>query len=95
MSEREALRMIDDVEYCYNAPKQFFETVRRALEKQIPKKPALIESRELVTEDPFKTQIVGVFTCPCCGEKIMYRQIVKRCLECGQAIDWGVVYTCR
>lgn len=61
-----------------------------ALEKQIPKKPKEVESRELFNPKyPLMAITVTTFNCPCCGEKIMFRTAVKRCLDCGQAIDWS------
>lgn len=67
-----------------------FECGIKALEKQIPKKPKEVESRELFNPKyPLMAITVTTFNCPCCGEKIMFRTAVKRCLDCGQAIDWS------
>lgn len=61
-----------------------------SLEKQTAKKPKEIIKRQVYDpEKPYATIDVTQFTCPCCDGKVMFRKTVKRCLECGQLLDWG------
>lgn len=65
--------------------------INEALEKQIPKKPKNRRIRTLYGDSKYHTQMVEEFTCPCCEERIMFRVNIKRCLVCGQAINWNEV----
>lgn len=95
MTNKEAIETIKIAiaEAEWNYPMDYtvaFEKATEALEKQIPKKPKEVESRELFNPKyPLMAITVTTFNCPCCSEKIMFRTAVKRCLECGQAIDWS------
>ena len=67
--------------------KEFAEECKSALEKQIAKKPELIEGK--------------MWTCPCCDNNLMHKRLkyptelmplsegLPYCLSCGQKIDWG------
>lgn len=63
--------------------------VIECIEKQIPKKPLSIRTRDLVTKQPKRNRIVLEFQCPCCKDFIICDYEIKRCIECGQAIDWS------
>ena len=67
--------------------KEAFGMGIKALEKQIAKKPELIEGK--------------MWTCPCCDNNLMHKWLkyptelmplsegLPYCLSCGQKIDWG------
>lgn len=68
-------------------PYEDMEMAIQALEKQIPKKPKLIEDK--------------MWTCPVCNNNLLNKWIkyptelmpkskgFPRCMSCGQAIDWS------
>ena len=58
---------------------QFMQTALFAIEKQIKKKP-LKKTLEYNGE---------YGECPCCGRIVNDFDNIKRCPECGQAIDWS------
>ena len=53
-----------------------YRTARKALEKQIPKKPLIV---------PMEESRIHTFKCPACGSY----QVQRRCDDCGQLLDWG------
>lgn len=67
-----------------------------ALEKQIPKKPTkrnitIADETDYFTDEVISTKEVRVPVCPNCGNDpraILNIPYPKRCLVCGQALDW-------
>lgn len=76
-------------------------TLKEAVEKQIPKKPAIYKD----TRDWFDlngnvtgTYETDVIECPVCGEYLLdlaafteYQEILNYCNRCGQALDFSEV----
>lgn len=99
MTYEEAIREIEWIkERGFVADKGIIGTERivracdmaiECVEKQIPKKPKNRRIRTLYGDSKYHTQMVEEFTCPCCDERIMFRVTIKRCLVCGQALDWS------
>ena len=92
MTNEEAIQRIDDVlssDYHYDETLDYqltsddfewLEKAKKALEKQIPKKPNIHgyrEGREINTIS---------YTCPVCNNHIGRD---KFCKHCSQALDWG------
>ncbi len=96
MTVEEAIKSIDDVlnsDYYYDESIgyqmtsddfEWLEKSKKALEKQMPKKPTL--------RDKY------YFYCPCCNEDLAIQEEdmsiysmtpPKYCLHCGQALDWS------
>lgn len=88
MTEIEAKEWLEYIVYV-EAPKTQRAMLLgiKALEKQIAKKPELIEGK--------------MWTCPCCDNNLMHKWLkyptelmplsegLPYCLSCGQKIDWG------
>ena len=53
----------------------------KALEKQIPKKPKLIEEQYI--------RYSMNYICPECGKRFSGTGIADYCYHCGQALDWS------
>lgn len=84
MTNEEALNQINSTNPFMqgsNKQEEYFNVIRKAIEKQIPKKPrASFQS--------------GFFWCPSCGRAIKRRiedsKInISYCPFCGRALDWG------
>lgn len=58
----------------------FAETIKKALEKQIPKKPIPSEKRHI--------RYSMNYTCPSCGKEFSGTGIADYCYHCGQKILW-------
>ena len=80
-----AINDLDNLRSCESISSNHFKEVHgnnlelaiSALEKQIPKKPILMQLSE------------PEYMCEC-GMKYWRKGGVKYCIECGQAIDWSV-----
>lgn len=59
----------------------------KALEKQMPKKPRIIEEERQVDVD--KWALFDICHCPICGNEMEYMNEWEFCWKCGQAIDWS------
>lgn len=105
MTNEEAIKKIDDVlssDYHYDETLgyqltsddfEWLEEAKKALEKQIPKKPKRVD-KNYVFDGNWKK------ICPCCGVTLMERittkdesypvhyNMTKHC-KCGQALDWS------
>lgn len=84
--------ILKNVNYCletgftmYLSTKEDVQTVKNALEKQIPKKP--------IKKDIGKLKIPNTAFCPICDNPVIkdeadnYEQAY--CCYCGQALDWS------
>lgn len=69
-----------------NAKKCFWFIVKRALDKQIPKKPVDIE----VVGTYKDGEIIAIGKCPVCFEHIGSATSKHGCCNCLQALDWSV-----
>lgn len=86
--------ILKNVNYCletgftmYLSTKEDVQTVKNALEKQIPKEPDLIGDGY----DDNGNLIYDTWICPCCQtEYELDYDDYKFCPECGQAIDRSV-----
>lgn len=71
--------------------------MQRATAKQIPKKPTkrnitIADETDYFTDEVISTKEVRVPVCPNCGNDpraILNTPYPKRCLVCGQALDWS------
>lgn len=84
MKYEDALKIVD----THNTDGDFWSTVKKAVEKQIPRKP--IVSKE---EGP-RGLIFSEFSCPVCNNTFEEDFILNEyghCDYCGQAIDWSEV----
>ena len=84
MKASEAIEIIRiaATEVEWNYPMNYaiaFETAIAALEKQVPKKP--LDKTMEYNGDYGK--------CPCCGRTVSDYDELKRCSDCGQALDWS------
>ena len=86
--------ILKNVNYCletgftmYLSTKEDVQTVKNALEKQIPKKPDMWGDGY----DDNGNLIYDTWACPCCRtEYELDYDDYKFCPNCGQAIDWSV-----
>lgn len=83
MTYKEALEVCRDL-----PPTNYSGTCKKALEKQIPKKPTF----EGDSYDDGGNIIYDTWICPCCGDRYDVNcEIHSHCPLCGQAIDWSDV----
>lgn len=82
--------IIESINYCLECnndsiptTQKDLQTIKKALEKQIPKKPDLLGDGY----DDSGNLVYDTWTCPCC--ETLYYDDYKFCPECGQAIDWS------
>ena len=86
MTNEEAIRNITAYVYmeCLNMPEQVIKALAmasKALERQIPKKPAYIKEHNVIYFD---------WRCPCCQREYANSSHgIAYCVDCGQAIDWS------
>ena len=100
MKVKEAITYIDDVlssDYHYDETLgyqltsddiEWLEMAKKALEKQVPKKPIKLVSELLIREG-------WTYKCPTClsvcGENKYHLEVTQDefyCTQCGQALDW-------
>ena len=88
MTESEAKKEIEHNVFCntdnfeMTISKECYKTIINALDKQIPKKPIII--------DKSKYQDVIHFKCSECGSDYVQESPCDEwCPDCGQAIDWS------
>ena len=90
MTIDEAIKYAKENILAYTSKMAEFQVLAiEALEKQISKQPKSVTRKEVFDPNrPFATIDVTTLICPCCKSKIMFRKTIKRCLECGQRLDW-------
>lgn len=84
--------IIESINYCLECDndripttQEDLQTIKEALEKQIPKKPDLIGDGY----DDNGNLVYDIWICPCCETQYeLDYDDYKFCPECGQAIDW-------
>ncbi len=82
-------RVLNEDYVIYCADKETFEKVKKAVEKQIPKKPVVEDIK-----DHEGTDIDAAFRCPKCNRVVCFyaeNDIEKEYpyCHCGQALDWS------
>ena len=88
--------IIESINYCLECDndsipttQEDLQTIKEALEKQIPKKPTAhkVDVPKIKVGNGFLGKGTTVYRCPCCNELIS--RICDCCYNCGQAIDWS------
>lgn len=88
--------IIESIDYCLKCDndripttQEDLQTIKEALEKQIPKKPTAhkVDVPKIKVGNGFFGKGTTVYRCPCCNELIS--RICDCCYNCGQAIDWS------
>lgn len=81
MTYKEAFEVCRDL-----PPTNYNEVCKKALEKQMPKKPTF----EKLMMTGSGNIIYDIWICPCCGDRYEFDcEIHNHCPTCGQAIDWS------
>ena len=81
MNEQEAIRYIEQHGFISDEAK---DMAIKALEKQMPKKPRLVQRAK---------SIIEFYPCPTCSTAEKYEAVYpkqKHCTNCGQKLDWSV-----
>lgn len=69
------------VNFEYDIRKRGLTCCSVVSERDIPKKPALDDTREI--------WMTSVYICPVCGGKFTGYKLSNYCYHCGQKLDWG------
>ena len=88
--------IIESIDYCLECDndripttQEDLQTIKEALEKQIPKKPTCykVELREKKAGYEIRTEYGRSYSCPRCERFLSDRY--DWCYACGQALDWS------
>lgn len=87
MTAEKALELLNDVEFSekYQGVQEYAEMLivcKEALEKQIPKKPVVVDEEYIFEKDEWERD----YECPFCGSPYADDSF---CSCCGQKLDWS------
>lgn len=77
----------NEIKMLYNIPLKNMEMIVQALEKQIPKKPTIIDYKKYIGTLKNAEFLRDAYWCPNCRQAIKCGTF---CNKCGQRLDWIV-----
>lgn len=95
MTNEEALNQINSTNPFMqgsNKQEEYFDMIRKAIEKQIPKKPQYVDTRfrhhgRKISDG---SSLDKCYKCPNCNSHIFHVFDTEKCCQyCGQALDWS------
>lgn len=95
MTNEEALNQINSTNPFMqgsNKQEEYFDMIRKAIEKQIPKKPQYVDTRfrhhgRKISDG---SSLDKCYKCPNCNSHVFHVFDTEKCCQyCGQALDWS------